>query len=200
MPADTQSEDPIELLRSDHKQVLKLFETFKDEGDENKKMAIAEHICLALTVHTQIEEELFYPALRGKLDEVDIDEAYVEHAAAKDLIAQIEEAGEVSAMFEARLQVLGEQVSHHIKEEEEKIFPAAKKAKIDTPELGQKMAQRKAALMRDHQSDVADAPVPTEAKRFDSGGADMQPDTGSETSSATSGGKKSAGEPRSGAR
>ena len=174
-PADQNQQDAIELLKADHRDVEKLFEQFEQTQDENQKVAIAEHICLTLKVHTQIEEEIFYPALRDKIAEKDVDEALVEHQAAKDLIAEIEDVGEVDDMYEARVHVLGEQISHHVKEEEEELFPEAQKAGVDTAGLGPRMAERKAELLRDYESDLAGGGIRSERKSF-TGGADLRPD------------------------
>ena len=118
----------LELLASDHRKVEALFDRFdeeKEDGEESRR-DLAERICKELTAHTRIEEEIFYPWLRENLDAESrdlIDEALVEHATAKDLIAQIEGAGDVDETYDARVKVLGEYVRHHVREEENEIFP-----------------------------------------------------------------------------
>ena len=101
-----------------------------------------------LTIHAEVEEEIFYPAVRKAIDDADLmDEALVEHAGAKALIAQLEEANPSDDLYDAKVTVLGEQIQHHAKEEESDMFPKAKRANIDTPALGAKMLKRKEALV-----------------------------------------------------
>ena len=142
----------IELLESDHRKVEALFEQYEDEkeGDEETKRSIAEKICKELTAHAQLEEEVFYPWLRENLEEDDmemLEEAYVEHASAKDLIAQIEGAGSIDATYDAKVKVLQEYIKHHVEEEENEIFEAVGDKKEELDELGQEMHARKAELM-----------------------------------------------------
>ncbi len=145
--------DAIEMLMSDHKAVKALFKQYDKlvagDGDTDEKQAIAQQICQALTVHAQVEEELFYPAAREVLgdDEDLVDEADVEHSTAKDLIAQIEGSSPDEALYDAQVKVLGEYIDHHVKEEEGEMFPKLKKAKLDTKSLGVEMAARKDELM-----------------------------------------------------
>src|SRR5262249_43419701 len=136
MPSARKSMDAIALLSADHKEVDKLFKEYdklcKADADEEKKRELAEQICAALTVHTTIEEEIFYPAARDAIDEQDlVDEATVEHTTAKDLIAQIQDAQPGEELYDARVTVLGEYIRHHVKEEETELFPAMKKAKAE---------------------------------------------------------------------
>lgn len=140
----------IELLESDHRKVEKLFAQYEEEkeGDEDTKRPIAERICAELTVHAQVEEEIFYPWLRENLSEEDmelVEEAFVEHASAKDLIAQLE-GGEIDEAYDAKVKVLSEYIKHHVKEEEDEIFPKVKDMSEELDELGQQMASRKAEL------------------------------------------------------
>jgi hemerythrin superfamily protein len=143
--------DAIEMLMADHKKVKKLFGNFathKEDGDDEDKSAIVKLICNELKVHTTLEEEIFYPAVRKAIqDSALMDEALVEHAGAKDLIAQLEEVDPEDDLFDAKVTVLGEQIDHHVREEEGDMFPKAKKAKVDTAALGAQMLKRKAALM-----------------------------------------------------
>jgi hemerythrin superfamily protein len=145
--------DAIDLLTSDHKQVKALFKQYdklaEAGADADDRQAIAQQICRMLTVHATVEEELFYPAAREILgDDADlVDEADVEHATAKDLIAQIEHASPDEELYDAKVKVLGEYIDHHVKEEEGEMFPKVKKAKLDTQSLGAEMATRKEELM-----------------------------------------------------
>jgi hemerythrin superfamily protein len=157
MPTDTkrststQAQDAIAMLMADHKKVKKLFSDFdklKEEGGDEEKSAIVDQICSELKIHTELEEEIFYPAVRNAIDDSDLmDEALVEHAGAKDLIAQLEDASPEDDLYDAKVTVLGEQIDHHVKEEEGSIFPKAKKAKVDTEALGSTMTKRKIALL-----------------------------------------------------
>jgi hemerythrin-like domain-containing protein len=138
----------VELLMADHRKVEDLFEQYEQEkeADDDTKRAIAKQICDELTVHAQVEEELFYPWLRETLDEDDqemVEEAQVEHNGAKDLIAQIEAASEIDATYDAMVKVLSEYIKHHVKEEETEIFPAVSGEKEALDEIGQEMASRK---------------------------------------------------------
>jgi hemerythrin-like domain-containing protein len=142
----------IELLETDHRKVEMLFEQYEDEkeGDEETKRSIAERICKELTAHAQLEEELFYPWLRENLDEEEmemLEEAYVEHASAKDLIAQIEGGATIDAAYDAKVKVLQEYIKHHVEEEENEIFEAVSDKQEELDELGQEMHARKAELM-----------------------------------------------------
>ncbi|MGH6608714.1 MAG: hemerythrin domain-containing protein [Burkholderiaceae bacterium] len=143
--------DAIELLTADHRKVEKLFKQYdklvEDEAGYNEKEALAALICAELTVHTQIEEEIFYPAARDVLDEEDlVDEAIVEHASAKDLIAQLADMSPDDDLYDAKVKVLSELIDHHVEEEEDEMFPKLKKAKLDTAALGPQMADRKQQL------------------------------------------------------
>ncbi|WP_208513437.1 hemerythrin domain-containing protein [Variovorax paradoxus] len=147
--------DACSLLDTDHKNVKKLFTAYdelvgsKAASATEKKRQLAQQICAELTVHTQIEEEIFYPAVREAIKETDLlDEAEVEHASAKDLIAQIQDAGEVDEMFDAKVKVLGEYIDHHVKEERNEMFPKARAAKgLDLVTMRELMAARKEELM-----------------------------------------------------
>jgi hemerythrin superfamily protein len=144
-------QDAIAMLTADHKKVKKLFSDFdklKEEGGDEEKRAVVEQICNELKIHTEIEEEIFYLAVRKAIDDDDLmDEALVEHAGAKELLAQLEEASPDDDLYDAKVTVLGEQIDHHVKEEEGDMFPKAKKAKVDTEALGAAMLKRKLALM-----------------------------------------------------
>src|SRR6476646_11953045 len=110
----------IALLKEDHRAVEKLFKEFEDAKGEGRKEKLAQRICLELSIHTKIEEEIFYPACDGKVDEDLLKEAHVEHDSAKLLMAEIEAGnGQSDDFFDAKVQVLGEQIDHHVKEEED---------------------------------------------------------------------------------
>jgi hemerythrin superfamily protein len=143
----------IELLKHDHREVESMFKQLDAEEESRGKIEIAQQICLALIVHAEIEEEIFYPAARGALDEEDremVSEAKVEHSSLKQLIDQIGGSGPQDQMFEARLTVLKEYVQHHVKEEENELMPAVKKTELDLDELGEELMERKQALMEQY--------------------------------------------------
>ena len=142
--------DAIALLKADHRKVEGLFEKFESARGKSQKESLAKEICTELTVHTIIEEEIFYPACKGKAEEDLIEESYVEHDGAKVLIAQIEAGGPDEEFYDAKVKVLSEQIEHHVGEEEkpaEGLFAQARKAGIDMDALGQKMAARKEELL-----------------------------------------------------
>jgi hypothetical protein len=139
----------IQLLVQDHREVEALFEKFENASGDGKKEKIAKAICTELKIHAMIEEEIFYPALRGKIDDDDIDEAYVEHDGAKVLINDIEAGSPDDHFYDAKVKVLQEEIEHHIKEEEKEkdnIFTQARKTDVDLDALGEQMAARKAEL------------------------------------------------------
>jgi hemerythrin superfamily protein len=139
--------DAIALLRADHQLVQELFDKFEKARGEDRKSALAEQICSELTVHAQIEEEIFYPAARDAIRDEDlIHEATVEHQSAKDLIAQIEASDPSDELFDAKVKVLGEYIKHHVKEEQNELFPQVRKTKLDLKELGQRLMTRKEQL------------------------------------------------------
>ncbi|MES2263679.1 MAG: hemerythrin domain-containing protein [Pseudomonadota bacterium] len=139
--------DAIELLTQDHKNVKELFEQYEALSDRSlaSKRKVALKICLELTKHATAEEEIFYTAVRAaSRDSADLlDEATVEHAAAKDLIAQIIEMEPGEDLYDAKVKVLSEQIEHHVKEEEGEMFPKARKAKLDLLALGAEIQARK---------------------------------------------------------
>ena len=144
----------LELLESDHRKVEKLFDQYEDEkeGDEDTKRQLAERICAELTAHAQLEEEVFYPWVKENIDDDEMDmleEAYVEHASAKDLIAQIQGATEVDATYDAKVKVLSEYIKHHVQEEENELFEEISDRREELDELGQEMHARKAELMEE---------------------------------------------------
>jgi hemerythrin superfamily protein len=144
--------DAIRLLMQDHKDVKALFKDYdklvEAEADDEEKQPLAEQICDMLTAHATVEEELFYPAARGTLEEDDlIDEAEVEHATAKDLIAQIRAGSPADELYDAKVKVLGEYIDHHVAEEEKQIFPKIRKGDLDLKSLGESLAARKQELL-----------------------------------------------------
>jgi hemerythrin superfamily protein len=144
--------DAITMLTTDHRKVKALFEEFEElkesDASDDEKAALVQKICNELKVHAGIEEEIFYPAVREEIDDGDLmDEALVEHAGAKALIAQLEQMSPNDELYDAKVTVLGQQIQHHVKEEEREMFPKAKKAKVDTAALGLQMTERKSELM-----------------------------------------------------
>jgi hemerythrin superfamily protein len=152
--AGSKSKDAIALLKADHDKAQKLFKEYEDAKGEGRKEKLARQICLELTVHTIIEEEIFYPACKDAVEEDLLKEAFVEHDAAKLLIAEIEANEDGSdEFFDAKVQVLSEQIDHHVKEEEEDLFPQARKADLDLDALGEQLAARKRELMKEFKAD-----------------------------------------------
>ena len=148
--ASTDAMSAIELLEADHAVVEGNFEKYEQLEDAAEKEELALKICLALRVHTQIEEEIFYPASREAIEKTElIDEALVEHTSAKQLIAEIEDMDAEDELYDAKVKVLGEQVSHHIEEEEDELFPEVESSELDLEALGKKMAERKVALLKE---------------------------------------------------
>ena len=151
MTSATKPIDAVAMLKADHAEVHAWFEEYEGLGDRANvtKSKLVKQICQALTIHTQIEEEIFYPAMReaGKDKEEDmVDEAVVEHASAKDLIAQLQEMDPEDDLYDAKVKVLGELVDHHVEEEEEEMFPDARKLKLDMVALGEEMQMRRDEL------------------------------------------------------
>jgi len=143
--------DATALLTRDHADVKKLFKEYEKladaEADGEERQALAEQICDMLTVHATIEEEIFYPAAREAEVESDLlDEAEVEHASAKDLIAQIKAMGPDEELYDAKVKVLGEYINHHVQEEEGEMFPKCRKADMDLADLAAQLSERKAEL------------------------------------------------------
>ena len=140
--------DAIKLLKDDHKEVKNYFKQYESLEDDAEKQALADKICTALTVHAQIEEEIYYPATREAINDDDLlDEAEVEHASAKQLIAEIQSMKAGDRLFDAKVTVLGEYIDHHVEEEEGEMFPESRDSDLDLKELGAKLAARKAELM-----------------------------------------------------
>ena len=142
--------DAIELLTQDHQTVKELFEQYEALSDRSlaSKRKLALKICLELSKHAMAEEEIFYPAVReaSRENEDLIDEATVEHASAKDLIAQIVAMAPGEDLYDAKVKVLSEQIEHHVQEEEDDIFPRAREAELDLLAMGGQIAARKAEI------------------------------------------------------
>ena len=140
--------DATAMLKADHKLVAGLFEEFEKTKSDARKASIVAQICKELTVHAQIEEEIFYPAVKAALQDHElVPEATVEHASVKDLIASVQDKAPYGEMYDARVKVMAEFVKHHVKEEEKEMFPKVKKTDLDLYLLGEKMAARKEELM-----------------------------------------------------
>jgi hemerythrin superfamily protein len=156
-------EDALELLTADHRRIARLFAEFaalEAEGSDDAKSTLVARICQELIVHTAVEEEIFYPAVRTKIEDDDLmDEAFVEHAGAKALIAQLQGADPDAEFYDARVTVLGEQIEHHVQEEEGSMFPQAKASGIDLLSLGSDLLKRKAELSSNA------APFPTSRRQ-----------------------------------
>ena len=153
--AETKSQDAITLLRDDHRKVEDLFKQFEKASGDSRKQKLALEICKELTIHTMLEEEIFYPACEGKVEEDLLKESFVEHDAAKLLIAEIE-AGEPSDDFyDSKVKVLQEQIEHHVEEEEmpkKGMFAQAREADLDMKAIGDQLLRRKTQLQDEIQS------------------------------------------------
>ena len=153
--AESKQMDAIALLKQDHRTVEELFAQFEKASGDGRKQKLAEQICLELAIHAEIEEEIFYPACEGKVEEDLLKEAYVEHDGAKLLIAEIL-AGEPSDEFyDSKVKVLQEQIEHHVEEEEKRmegLFSQARKAGLDMDSLGEQLAARKEQLTTEYQA------------------------------------------------
>jgi hemerythrin superfamily protein len=148
--AASTKQNVINLLIDDHEKVKKLFKEFEKLSKKNdaSKVEIANQICMELTVHALAEEEVFYPVARRAISDDDMmNEADVEHDSAKDLIAQIQSMSSSDEMYDAKVTVLGEYIDHHVKEEENEMFPKVRKAKVDLEELGMQLMMKKEQIM-----------------------------------------------------
>ena len=153
--------DAIALLKQDHRTVEDLFAEFEKASGDGRKQKLAERICLELSVHTRIEEEIFYPACDGKVDEDLLKESYVEHDGAKLLVAEIIAGGPDDEFYDSKVKVLQEQVEHHVEEEEKRVdglFAQARKADLDLVSLGEQLADRKQELLTEFEANGIPAP------------------------------------------
>jgi len=140
--------DAIAMLKADHEAVSQLFAEYERARSVPNKKALVAEICMALSVHVQIEEEIFYPAVKTALkDKVLVPEATVEHAGVKDLISKLQGVEPDGEMYDAKVKVLSEYVKHHVKEEQNEMFPKVKSSSLDLVELGERMAARKDELL-----------------------------------------------------
>ncbi len=150
--AEAKKMDAVALLKDDHRTVEDLFAQFEKASGDGRKQKLAEQICLELSVHAKIEEEIFYPACEGKVDDDLLKESYVEHDGAKVLIAEIMAGDPSDEFYESKVTVLQEQIEHHVEEEEKRLeglFSQAKKADLDMDALGEQLASRKEELLAD---------------------------------------------------
>jgi len=155
MAADTKGLDGLQLLTADHRTVEGLFADFEKASGASAKEGIVKKICTELKVHAQIEEEIYYPAVRGKVEDADLDEAYVEHDSAKLLINELEAATPDEGFYDAKVKVLKELIEHHVEEEEKQrdnLFQQTRAADVDLEDLGARLAARKAELMKEADS------------------------------------------------
>lgn len=144
----TAPQDAIALLKADHQAVSQMFDEYEKTRSLPKKKALVAEICTALSVHVQIEEEIFYPAVKTTLkDKLLVPEAIVEHTGVKDLMAQLEDGDMNGEMFDAKVKVLSEYVMHHVMEEQNEMFPQVKASTLDMVALGARMAVRKGELL-----------------------------------------------------
>lgn len=155
-------QDAIALLKADHREVEELFEQFEKATGDGRKQKLAEQICLQLSVHSAIEEEIFYPACEGKVEEDLLKESYVEHDGAKVLIAEILKGGPDDEYYDSKVKVLSEEIEHHVQEEEKRmegLFAQARKAGLDMDALGEQLAARKQELTSEYKA--SGVPTPT---------------------------------------
>lgn len=143
-------QDGLKLLAEDHRRVEALFEEFENTSGKHNKQRLVQQICTELKVHTMIEEEIYYPAVKGKVEDEALEEAYVEHDSAKLLVNELSEAAPDEEFYDAKVKVLKELIEHHVKEEEKQrdnLFQQTRAADVDLQELGERLAARKAELM-----------------------------------------------------
>ena len=162
--------DAIAMLKADHRKVEEIFADFEKARSRDRKQALAEQACLELKVHTVIEEEIFYPACRGQVEDDLLDEAYVEHDGAKTLINEIEAGGPEDDFYDAKVKVLSEMIEHHVEEEEKRsegLFSQARAAGLDMDDLADRMRARKKTAMEEFQAGKPAEPL---TLREDNGG------------------------------
>jgi hemerythrin superfamily protein len=147
--------DAIAMLKADHRKVEEIFAAFEKATSKSRKQVLAEQACLELKVHTVLEEEIFYPACKGEIEEDLLKEAYVEHDGAKQLINEIEAGGPEDDFYDAKVKVLSEMIEHHVEEEEkrsESMFAQARAAGLDMDGLADRMRARKATALEEFQA------------------------------------------------
>ncbi len=158
------AQDAVALLKADHRKVEELFASFEAAKGDGRKKKLAEQICMELTVHTKIEEDIFYPACKGAVEQDLLNEAYVEHDGAKVLIAEIEAGGPDDDFYDAKVKVLSEMIEHHVEEEEKRaegMFAQARKAGLDMDALGDQMAAEKKQLIAGYKTSGLPRPETT---------------------------------------
>jgi hemerythrin superfamily protein len=154
--------DAIALLKADHRKVEDLFAEFKDAKGAAQQKTLVQKICTELSAHTVIEEEIFYPACRGKVEEDLLNEGYVEHDGSKVLIAELLASAPNEEFYDAKVKVLSEQIEHHVHEEERRsdgIFSQARAAGLDMDEIGERMKARKEAILAEYKTSGIPAPA-----------------------------------------
>jgi hypothetical protein len=154
-------QDAVALLKSDHRAVEDLFADFEKAREDGRKQKLARQICMELSIHATIEEEIFYPACEGKVEEDLLNEAYVEHDGIKVLVAEIEASEPSDDYYDAKVTVLKEQVEHHVEEEEKRLegmFAQARKAGLDMEALGEQLRRRKEMLTTEYQTSGTPTP------------------------------------------
>lgn len=162
--ASTKSQDAIALLKEDHRKVEDLFAQFEKAKGDDRKQKLALEICKELTIHTILEEEIFYPSIEGKVEEDLLKESYVEHDAAKVLVAEIESGEPSDEFYDSKVKVLKEEIEHHVEEEEKPkkgLFAQVRGADVDLKAIGEQLAQRKKALQAEIKSDRLPKPETT---------------------------------------
>jgi hypothetical protein len=147
----TTTQDALELLDADHRAARQLFQQYRElaahDAPEARRKALADQICMELTIHAKLEEELIYPAVREAIRDDDLmDEAEVEHASARDLIVQILSMDAHEELYDAKVTVLGEYIDHHVREEREQMFPKVRRSGLDLMRLAERLRERKAEL------------------------------------------------------
>lgn len=146
--SEPRQQDAVAILRADHKKVGELFAQYEKSRSTSKKFSLVTDICTELSVHAQVEEEIFYPAVKAALKDKElVPEALVEHATLKDLMAQVEGITPDGEMYDAKIKVMSEYVKHHVKEEQNEMFPRAKKTQLDMLALGADILARKEVLL-----------------------------------------------------
>lgn len=159
-----ENKDAVALLKADHRKVEELFEQFESAKSDDRKAKLANEICLELSVHAKIEEEIFYPACEGKVDEDLLKESYVEHDGAKVLIRDILRGSPSDEYFDSKVTVLSEEIKHHVQEEEKRLtgmFSQARSAGVDMDALGEQLAARKAELTSEFEANGIPEPEMT---------------------------------------
>jgi hypothetical protein len=162
MNSNSKSQDAIALLKADHRTVEELFDKYEKASSAEQKKSLAEKICTELVIHTMIEEEIFYPAVRGEVEERLVNEAYVEHDGAKVLIADLMAGSPSDEYYDAKVKVLSEEIKHHVHEEEKRsegLFAQAREAGVDLDALGEELAARKEELKAEFEG--GKTPTPT---------------------------------------